>query len=61
MYRGRAERLSVYGVAGLFFFFAGCVAVVLAAALSVEWLCALWGVLWTAAVVMAVVGVVKSD
>lgn len=59
--RGRTERLSIYGMAGMLFFFAGCAAVVLAAALSVEWLLVLWGVSWVASVVMAVVGSVKSD
>jgi hypothetical protein len=48
-------------MAGMLFFFAGCAAVVLAAALSVEWLLVLWGVSWVASVVMAVVGSVKSD
>lgn len=59
--RGRTERLSIYGVAGMLLFFVGCVAVVLAAALAVEWLCVLWGVSWVAALVMVLSGAVKGD
>jgi len=59
--RGRTERLSVYGMAGMLMFFAGGAAVVVAAALGLEWLLALWGVLWFGAFVVAMTGVVKSD
>lgn len=58
--RGRADSLSIYGVAGMLFFFIGCGAVVMAAALGVEWLLALWAVAWTASIVMTVVGSVKN-
>jgi hypothetical protein len=58
--RGRAEPLSVYGAFAMLLFFVGCVAVVLAAALSVGWLLALWGVSWVASLVLAVTGSVKS-
>jgi hypothetical protein len=59
--RGRTKRLSIYGMAGMLLFFVGGAAVVLAAALGVEWLLALWGVSWAGAFVMAMTGVVKSD
>ena len=58
--RGRTERLSIYGMAGMLFFFVGCVAAVVAAALGMEWLMALWAVSWVAAFVMCMTGVVKS-
>lgn len=59
-YRGQTKRLSIYGMAGMLFFFVGCTAVVLAAALGIEWLVVLWGVAWIAAAVMLTTGWVKS-
>lgn len=59
-YKGQAGRLTIYGMAGMLFFFIGCVAVVLASALAVEWLLVLWGVAWFAALVMVVTSTVKT-